>query len=68
MTPKGKKSAKPTQIEIYFKNDNDQVPGRKQRRNQQKSTTLDLMLGQIANYYPVISRIVKNPTSLEQIW
>ena len=36
----------------------------------QKSTMLDLMLGQIANYCPVIARntIVKNSTSLEQIW
>lgn len=37
---------------------------------QQKSTKLDLMLGQIVNYCPVISRnvIEKNSTSLEQSW
>ena len=36
----------------------------------QRSAQLDLMLGQIANYCPVISRntIVKNSTSLAQIW
>lgn len=66
MTPKGKKLK--TNANRDFKNDNNQVPGRKQRTNQQKSTTLDLMLGQIAKCYPVTSRIVKNPTSLEQIW
>lgn len=37
---------------------------------QQKSTKLDLMLGQIVNFCPVISRnvIEKNSTSLEQSW
>ena len=37
---------------------------------QQKSTMLELMLGQIANYCPVISQntIVKNSTSIGQIW
>ena len=36
----------------------------------QKSTHLELMLGQIANYCPIISRntIVKNSTSVNQIW
>jgi hypothetical protein len=36
----------------------------------QKNATLELMLGQIANYCPVISRntIVKNSTSLNDIW
>ena len=36
----------------------------------QKVTHLELMLGQIANYCPVISRntIVKNSTSIESIW
>ena len=36
----------------------------------QKASFLDLMLGQIANYCPIISRntLVKNSTSLESIW
>ena len=36
----------------------------------QKVTHLELMLGQIANYCPVISRstIVKNSTSIESTW
>ena len=36
----------------------------------QKVTHLELMLGHIANYCPVISRntIVKNSTSIESIW
>ena len=36
----------------------------------QKVAQLELMLGQIANFCPVISRasIVKNSTSIEQIW
>jgi hypothetical protein len=39
-------------------------------RHLAEQTTLDLMFGQITNYCPVISRntIVKNPTSLDQIW
>lgn len=40
------------------------------RTAQQKVTMLELMLGQIANYCPVISRnaIVRNSTSTSQIW
>ena len=40
------------------------------RRALQQVYMLELMLGQIANYYPVISRntIVKNSTSLSCIW
>lgn len=36
----------------------------------QKAAQLDLMLGQIANFCPVISRntITKNSTSIESIW
>ena len=35
-----------------------------------RAATLDLMLGQIANFAPVISRntIIKNSTSLKTIW
>ena len=37
---------------------------------EQKATILELMLGQIANFCPIISRqtIVNNSTSLDQIW
>ena len=40
------------------------------RTAQQKCTYLELMLGQIANYCPIISRniIVKNSTSMSSIW
>ena len=42
----------------------------KRKTAQQKVSLLELMLGQIANYCPVISRntIVKNSTSLSDIW
>ena len=53
-----------------FEDDNERVPERIRRTAQQKCTHLELMLGQIANYCPVISRnsIVKNSTSVKAIW
>ena len=47
-------------------NDADDVPAGIRRTAQQKAYMLELMLGQIANYCPIISRntIVKNSTSL----
>ena len=53
-----------------FTDDDDPIPENQRRTVQQKSVTLDLMLGQIANYCSVISRdvIVKNLTSLKQFW
>jgi hypothetical protein len=53
-----------------FVDDDDPIPENQRRTARQKSATLDLMLGQIANYCPVISSnvIVKNSTSLEHIW
>ena len=53
-----------------FIDDDDQVPAAKRRTAQQKMSMLELMLGQIANYCPVISRstIVKNSTSITNIW
>ena len=54
-----------------FVDDDDEVLEAAQRRTaQQKVIHLELMLGQIANYCPVISRntIVKNSTSLENVW
>lgn len=48
--------------------DNEDTPGA--RTAQQKVTMLELMLGQIANFCPVISRstVVKNSTSVQDIW
>ena len=51
-------------------NDADTVPASSRRTAAQKVAQLELMLGQIANYCPVISRntIVKNSTSVDNIW
>ena len=51
-------------------NDTDTVPASSRRTAAQKVAQLELMLGQIANYCPVISRntIVKNSTSVDNIW
>ncbi|MCG7875882.1 MAG: RNase H-like domain-containing protein [Candidatus Thiodiazotropha endolucinida] len=53
-----------------FTDDADTVPEASRRTAAQKLTQLELMLGQIANYCPIISRstIVKNSTSIAQIW
>jgi hypothetical protein len=53
-----------------FDNDADTVPEARRRTAEQKAAQLELILGQIANYFPVISRstIVKNSTSLSTIW
>ena len=53
-----------------FEDDEDDVPAPKRLTAVQKSATLDLMLGQIANFCPVISRntITKLSTSLGEIW
>ena len=50
--------------------DADDVPAGIRRTGQQKAYMLELMLGQIANYCPIISRntMVKNSTSLPAIW
>ena len=51
-------------------NDADDVPAGIRRTAQPKAYMLVLMLGQIANFCPIISRntIVKNSTSLTAIW
>ena len=51
-----------------FKDDRDDIP--EKRTAAQKVTMLELMLGQIANFCPVISRntVVKNSTSINEIW
>lgn len=53
-----------------FRDDGDNVAAARRRTAQQKVNQLELMLGQIANYCPVISRntIVRNSTSVEGIW
>ena len=53
-----------------FTDDANDVPVGDRRTAQQKCNMLHLMLGQIANYWPVISRnsIVKTSTSIESIW
>jgi len=53
-----------------FQDDPETVPQASRRTAQQKCTHLELMLGQIVNYCPVISRntIVKNSTSMSSIW
>ena len=53
-----------------FKDDGEDVPHASRRTAVQKSAQLDLMLGQIANFCPVISRnaITRLSTSLAQIW
>ena len=53
-----------------FSDDEGSVSADKRRTAQQKVNALELMLGQIANYCPVISRntIVKKSTSVDHIW
>ena len=50
--------------------DGETVPLSKRRTARQKGNFLELMLGQIANYCPVISRniLVKNATSIQSVW
>ena len=50
--------------------DGDDTPGLIKRTAQQKVAHLELMLGQIANFCPIISRntIVKSSTSMNSIW
>ena len=53
-----------------LEDDPETMPEAARRTAAQKLTHLELMLGQIANYCTVISRnsIVKNSTSINQIW
>ncbi len=53
-----------------FNNDGQGVPEATRRTAAQKVTMLELMLGQIANYCPVIARntILKKCTSMNAIW
>ena len=53
-----------------YTDDGETVPAARRRTAVQKVTMLELMLGQIANYCPIISRntIVKNSTCIGDIW
>ena len=53
-----------------LESDGEAVPLSRRLTARQKANFLELMLGQIANYCPIISRstLVKNSTSLEFIW
>ena len=53
-----------------FTDDDEQIPSTVRRTAIQKVTHLEMMLGQIANYCPVISRntIIKNSISITSIW
>ena len=52
-----------------FADDGEDVPQANRRTAAQKVTHLELMLGQIANFCPVVARntIVKNSTSMQSI-
>ena len=53
-----------------FSNNPESVPAARRRTATQKVTHLEMMLGQIANYAPIISQnsIVKNSTSISGVW
>ena len=53
-----------------LRDDSDDTPGLIRRTAQQKVAHIQLMLGQIANFCPIISRntIVKNSTPMSSIW
>ncbi|KAL9978907.1 hypothetical protein ACROYT_G016491 [Oculina patagonica] len=53
-----------------FTDDGETVPLSRRKTARQKVNFLELMLGQIANYCPVISRstLLKNSTSIQSVW
>lgn len=53
-----------------FSDDDENIPEANRLTKEQKVNMLELLLGQIANYCQTISRntIVKNSTSIDQIW
>ena len=53
-----------------FDDDDQNVPEARRRTKEQKVNMLEMLLGQIANYAPIISRntIVKNSVSIDSIW
>ena len=68
----GYKWQKKTSSNTYrgFTDDDTSIPESSRRTRIQKTTQLELMLGQIANFCPVIARnqLTKNSTSLPDIW
>ena len=64
------KKSKSTPLRGFSDDDRESVPASSRRTAEQKVGMLELMLGQIANYCPVVSRssIVKNSTSADSIW
>lgn len=53
-----------------FVNDGEDVPEARRMTSAEKVTKLELMLGQIANFCPIISRntIIRSSTSIDCIW
>jgi len=53
-----------------FTDDGETVPLSRRKTARQKVKFLELMLGQIANYCPIISRntLLKNSTSIQSVW
>ncbi|KAI8514461.1 hypothetical protein Bbelb_070520 [Branchiostoma belcheri] len=60
----------PTVEHRGFADDGEDVPVAQRRTAAQKAASLELMLGQIANFCPIITRnrIIKASTSLSDIW
>lgn len=62
---------KKSKVQPYrgFTDDGEDIPENHRYTRQQKVNMLDLMLGQIANFCPVISRttLVKNSTSIDNV-
>ena len=69
MASLGRKRRKVT-LYVDLKDNVAPIPAESRQTGAQKSNILELMLGQIANFSPIISRntIVKNSTSVESIW
>ena len=53
-----------------FTDDSEEVPTIQRRAAAQRVTHLEMMLGQVANYAPIISRntIVRNSSSINGVW
>ena len=61
---------KKTKSNASFVDDTAPIPAESRKPAGQKVTLLELMLGQIANFCPVISRntIIRSSTSVDSIW
>ena len=69
MEPHGERRLRPSPC-VASPIDGETIPLSKRHMARQKVNFLELMLGQIANYCPVISRntLVKNSTSIQSVW